>query len=82
MNGEEKLEKVQVKRVVNQDGDILNRYYDAENEPRPESYLIDIEDQKMLQENFTEISEAPANPVGIFPADGLQTENIYRLLKR
>ncbi|MGL6129927.1 trehalase family glycosidase [Chryseobacterium artocarpi] len=36
-----------VKRVVKTvEGDILNRYYDAENEPRPESYLIDIEDQE------------------------------------
>ncbi|KAF5278902.1 hypothetical protein FQR65_LT15498 [Abscondita terminalis] len=28
-----------------QEGDLLNRYYDSENAPRPESYLIDIEDQ-------------------------------------
>ncbi|WP_262710245.1 trehalase family glycosidase, partial [Chryseobacterium sp. CH1] len=44
MNGEEWLENgSSVKRVVRTtDGDILNRYYDAENAPRPESYLIDI----------------------------------------
>ncbi|PKF74399.1 trehalase family glycosidase [Chryseobacterium sp. PMSZPI] len=48
MNGEEDLERNScVNRVVKtKDGDILNRYYDTENEPRPESYLIDIEDYK------------------------------------
>ncbi|SIS81017.1 alpha,alpha-trehalase [Chryseobacterium ureilyticum] len=48
MNGKEDAEVGSgVKRVVKTiDGDILNRYYDAENEPRPESYLIDIEDQE------------------------------------
>ncbi|WP_336958071.1 trehalase family glycosidase [Chryseobacterium contaminans] len=48
MNGEEETESGSgFKRVVKtQNGDILNRYYDTENEPRPESYLIDIEDQK------------------------------------
>ncbi|BAP33240.1 putative trehalase [Chryseobacterium sp. StRB126] len=48
MNGEEKTESGSgFRRVVKtQDGDLLNRYYDAENEPRPESYLIDIEDQE------------------------------------
>lgn len=48
MNGEEGLENSSsVKRVVKtKDGDILNRYYDAENTPRPESYLIDIEDSE------------------------------------
>ncbi|MEJ5104429.1 trehalase family glycosidase [Chryseobacterium sp. MYb328] len=48
MSGEEEVESnTGIKRVVKtQDGDILNRYYDAENEPRPESYLIDIEDQE------------------------------------
>lgn len=30
--------------VKTKDGEILNRYYDSENIPRPESYLIDIED--------------------------------------
>ena len=34
------------KRVIKtKEGDLLNRYYDSENTPRPESYLIDIEDQ-------------------------------------
>lgn len=48
MNGKEGAENGSgVKRVVKTvEGDILNRYYDAENEPRPESYLIDIEDQQ------------------------------------
>lgn len=48
MNGKEDAEVGSgVKRVVKTiDGDILNRYYDAENEPRAESYLIDIEDHK------------------------------------
>ncbi|KFF23977.1 trehalase family glycosidase [Chryseobacterium vrystaatense] len=46
MNGEEGLEnETSTKRVAKtRNGDILNRYYDAENAPRPESYLIDIED--------------------------------------
>ncbi|MDH6250875.1 alpha,alpha-trehalase [Chryseobacterium sp. H1D6B] len=46
MNGEDTLENdSSIKRVAKtKDGDILNRYYDAENVPRPESYLIDIED--------------------------------------
>ncbi|TLX23978.1 trehalase [Chryseobacterium indologenes] len=49
MNGEEGMEAgSEVKRVVRTtDGDILNRYYDEENAPRPESYLIDIEDQEI-----------------------------------
>ncbi|KFF10203.1 trehalase [Chryseobacterium soli] len=46
MDGEEGLEKdSSIKRVVKiNSGDVLNRYYDAENTPRPESYVIDIED--------------------------------------
>lgn len=46
MNGEEWLTTdASIKRVVKtKEGDLLNRYYDAENTPRPESYLIDIED--------------------------------------
>ncbi|MFP7656045.1 trehalase family glycosidase [Chryseobacterium proteolyticum] len=48
MDGEEGLNNdTQSKRVLKTDnGDILNRYYDAENTPRPESYLIDIEDHE------------------------------------
>ncbi|RMZ57891.1 trehalase [Chryseobacterium nematophagum] len=48
MDGEEDLEvDSSIKRVVRtKKGDILNRYYDAENNPRPESYLIDIEDAR------------------------------------
>ena len=47
MNGEEWLDDgFSVKRIAKtKDGDLLNRYYDAENAPRPESYLIDIEDR-------------------------------------
>lgn len=54
MNGEEDLENgSNTKRVVKTvEGDILNRYYDAENEPRPESYLIDIEDSKNTGDEF------------------------------
>ncbi|MBL3550458.1 trehalase family glycosidase, partial [Chryseobacterium sp. KMC2] len=53
MNGEEELESGScIKRVVKtKDGDILNRYYDAENIPRPESYLIDIEDHENAPED-------------------------------
>ncbi|MBK1897898.1 trehalase family glycosidase [Chryseobacterium paridis] len=48
MNGEDELDNdTQSKRVLKTiNGDILNRYYDAENTPRPESYLIDIEDHE------------------------------------
>lgn len=48
MNGEEEVvNNSSIKRVVRtKDGDILNRYYDTENTPRPESYLIDIEDSE------------------------------------
>lgn len=36
-----------VKRAVKtKSGDILNRYYDDENKPRPESYMIDVKDAK------------------------------------
>lgn len=54
MNGEERLENDScIKRVVKtKDGDILNRYYDSENTPRPESYLIDIEDNQNTSEEF------------------------------
>ncbi|MPT31922.1 MAG: trehalase [Chryseobacterium sp.] len=46
MSGIEDLEKGKaVKRVLKtNEGDILNRYYDNENLPRPESYLIDVKD--------------------------------------
>ena len=48
MDGEEGLKNGEsIKRVAKTgNGDILNRYYDAENSPRPESYLIDIEDSE------------------------------------
>jgi alpha,alpha-trehalase len=54
MNGAEKLENGSaVNRVVKTiHGDVLNRYYDAENIPRPESYLIDIEDSENAGEEF------------------------------
>lgn len=46
MDGAEGLENGnQYRRVVKtEDGDILNRYFDDENAPRPESFMIDIED--------------------------------------
>ncbi|MCD9853581.1 alpha,alpha-trehalase TreF [Epilithonimonas sp. JDS] len=46
MDGAEDLENGnQYRRIVKtQDGDILNRYFDDENAPRPESYMIDVED--------------------------------------
>ena len=49
------------KRVIKtREGDILNRYYDSENTPRPESYLIDIEDQNNIsgKEFFRNIRSA------------------------
>lgn len=54
MNGIEKLEKGKsIKRVVKtKDNDVLNRYYDAENTPRPESYMIDIEDSQHAGREF------------------------------
>lgn len=54
MNGEDGLENdSSIKRVIKtKDGEILNRYYDSENTPRPESYLIDIEDNKNTSEEF------------------------------
>lgn len=54
MNDEEDLENgSSIKRVIKtNNGDILNRYYDAENEPRPESYLIDIEDSENAGQEF------------------------------
>lgn len=54
MNGEKNLENgSSIKRVLKTvDGDILNRYFDEANEPRPESYLIDIEDSENAGEEF------------------------------
>ncbi|KFF08835.1 trehalase family glycosidase [Chryseobacterium luteum] len=54
MSGEEWLDNDSaVKRVAKtKNGDILNRYYDTENTPRPESYLIDIEDSENAGEEF------------------------------
>lgn len=48
MDGEKDLENDSVaKRVAKtKEGAILNRYYDSENTPRPESYSIDIEDSE------------------------------------
>jgi len=48
MDGENGLENGYCfKRVVKtKDGETLNRYYDDKNTPRPESYLIDIEDSE------------------------------------
>ncbi|KUY31734.1 trehalase family glycosidase [Elizabethkingia ursingii] len=62
MDGEEGLENDSAtKRVIKtREGDILNRYYDSENTPRPESYLIDIEDQNNIsgKEFFRNIRSA------------------------
>lgn len=46
MDGEDALlNNTGHKRVMKtNDGDILNRYYDDENLPRPESYMMDVED--------------------------------------
>ncbi|PQA95650.1 trehalase [Chryseobacterium shigense] len=54
MNGEESLDNdSSVKRIARtKNGDLLNRYYDADNTPRPESYLIDIEDSENTGEEF------------------------------
>lgn len=54
MNGAEGLENGSVvKRVLKTlGGDLLNRYYDEENEPRPESYLIDIMDKESAGKGF------------------------------
>ena len=48
MNGSEDLKKgTATKRVYKTlSGEFLNRYFDEENTPRPESYLIDLEDKK------------------------------------
>lgn len=54
MNGEKDVDiNSAFKRVVKTtNGDILNRYFDSENDPRPESYLIDIEDSENAGEEF------------------------------
>ncbi|MDN5476874.1 MAG: trehalase [Chryseobacterium sp.] len=54
MSGEERLDTTSsLKRVAKtKNGDLLNRYYDADNTPRPESYLIDIEDSENTGEEF------------------------------
>lgn len=46
MSGSEDLENGKAFKHVlkTKQGDILNRYYDEENKPRPESYLVDLED--------------------------------------
>jgi len=46
MDGADYLENgSNYRRVVKtQDGNFLNRYFDDENNPRPESYMIDVED--------------------------------------
>ena len=48
MDGADYLENGnQYRRVVKtQEGDFLNRYFDDKNSPRPESYMIDIEDEE------------------------------------
>ncbi len=48
MDGVDDIENdSQYKRIIKtKDGDILNRYFDDENSPRPESYMIDVEDRE------------------------------------
>ncbi|WP_379965287.1 trehalase family glycosidase [Epilithonimonas sp. UC225_85] len=48
MDGAESLDNNKsYRRVIKtENGDILNRYFDDENNPRPESYMIDIEDEE------------------------------------
>lgn len=62
MDGAEDLEKGnQYRRVVKtQNGDVLNRYFDDENAPRPESYMIDVEDAETSanQEFFRNVRAA------------------------
>ena len=55
MDGGETLQNGQAnKRVIKtKNGDLLNRYYDDENAPRPESYMIDVEDaEKSINLDF------------------------------
>lgn len=55
MNGENDIENNQsINHVVKLDnGVILNRYFDNKNEPRPESYSMDLEDkEKSNDKNF------------------------------
>lgn len=54
MSGEERVDNSSsLKRVAKtKNGDLLNRYYDEDNTPRPESYLIDIEDSENTGEEF------------------------------
>lgn len=82
MDGEEGLKNGSVvKRVIKtKEGDLLNRYYDSENTPRPESYLIDIEDQHEASgEEFFRNIRSACESGWDFPADGLQMEPRYRL---
>lgn len=62
MEGNEKLENnAAYKHIIKtKEGEVLNRYYDLENTPRPESYLIDIEDSKnsKIQEYYQNIRAA------------------------
>ncbi|KQT16088.1 trehalase [Chryseobacterium sp. Leaf404] len=54
MDGEENLDKNSTsKRVLKTiHGDVLNRYFDSENTPRTESYLVDIEDSENAGKQF------------------------------
>jgi len=53
MKGEQEIVNNQaINRVVKlEDGTILNRYYDAKNQPRPESYWIDVMDNEKSDKN-------------------------------
>lgn len=50
MEGIDQLDRLGAyRRIVKlQDGEILNRYYDDKNEPRPESFSHDVEDAKQV----------------------------------
>lgn len=52
MKGEDEVKLNQaIERVVKlEEGEILNRYYDQENTPRPESYLMDIDDHQLTNQ--------------------------------
>lgn len=66
------------------DGDILNRYYDGENIPRPESYNIDIQDFKNSKNvefyrNLRAACESGWDFSSRWFEDGENIESIYTL---
>lgn len=86
MSGVEGLENGKtVKRVLKtNEGDILNRYYDDENLPRPESYLIDVKDSENSQNsefyrNVRAACESGWDFSSRWFEDGENIETIYTL---